>query len=439
MIKFNKSRLAATVGALALAGAAAPASAVVVVGGDNGWEISFDGNINVFYTVGDYDANTRIVNGGNEKTTSRVQTGLLPAFFSFNAKSPTYNGMTGTARISFAPQIQTGGTLTQIGATSTGGDGITGASSDVREVVFNLDGSFGQISLGRTLSLYGRQAILNDQTLFGVGASPANGNGGTTLGRIGYGYIYPDFASRIQYTTPMMNGFQAAVGLYDPSGINGISGQAGGTAGLLDEDSTPRVEAEVSFTTNVQNASLKLWADGSYQALNSSCTGTAVVGDDPAITYACDELDSYGIGGGAKVGFGGFDFVGYYSYNEGVSGASALFRFFGGPDVNNAATGTFNENELTTYYVQGAYTFGATKVAASYGQNEFRADGEAGVGDNVRNKNEMYTVGVYHDVTSWLKLIAEYNHIEGETITGGGVNTTPGEADTFSVGSFFFW
>src|SRR2546422_10814517 len=58
---------------------------------------------------------------------------------------------------------------------------------------------------------FGRQNILNDMTLFGVGAvgivdgSTATGQaaqgGGTTLGRIGYGYIYPNFNAQVTYST----------------------------------------------------------------------------------------------------------------------------------------------------------------------------------------------------------------------------------------------
>jgi len=55
--QFSKTKLAAAVSAAAFgAGLSAPAGAVVVVGGNDGWEVSFDGNVNAFYTVGDYDA-----------------------------------------------------------------------------------------------------------------------------------------------------------------------------------------------------------------------------------------------------------------------------------------------------------------------------------------------------------------------------------------------
>ena len=59
-------------------------------------------------------------------------------------------------------------------------------------------------------------------TLFGVGATADNtSNGGTTLGRIGFGYVYPDFNASFRYTTPSMNGTTLSVGLYDPSKIKG--------------------------------------------------------------------------------------------------------------------------------------------------------------------------------------------------------------------------
>ena len=73
-IQNSKTRIAAAVGAAAFgAGLAAPAGAVVVVGGDNGWEVSFDGNVNAFYTVGDYDQG--YITEAADKTSSRVHSG----------------------------------------------------------------------------------------------------------------------------------------------------------------------------------------------------------------------------------------------------------------------------------------------------------------------------------------------------------------------------
>ena len=55
--QFKKTKLATAMSIAAVSlGLSATADAVVVVGGDNGWEVSFDGNINAFYTITDGDA-----------------------------------------------------------------------------------------------------------------------------------------------------------------------------------------------------------------------------------------------------------------------------------------------------------------------------------------------------------------------------------------------
>ena len=45
-----------------------------------------------------------------------------------------------------------------------------------------------------------------------------------------------------------------------------------------------------------------------------------------------------------------------------------------------------------------------------------------------------FVVGLYYDVNSWLKLVAEYTKQEEEWHDG-----TDLEADIFAVGGFFFW
>ena len=55
-IQNTKTRVAAALGAWVLgAGLAASASAVVLVGGDSGWQMSFDRKVNAFYPLRDYD------------------------------------------------------------------------------------------------------------------------------------------------------------------------------------------------------------------------------------------------------------------------------------------------------------------------------------------------------------------------------------------------
>ena len=438
MKKFRMTKLAAAIGAATMSLALAPsANAVVVVGGDNGWEVSFDGNVNAFYShISQDDLKTTVTTtAGASATTvtskgvdaSRIHSGFLPAFFSFNVKSPTVNGLTATGRFSFAPTINTGQNSNGL---STSG-GLTGATIDTREVLANVEGSFGTVSFGRTLSLYGRQAILHDMTLFGVGNNTNNPNfGSVTAGRIGVGYLYPDFEARFAYATPNINGFKGEVGAYDPILPTGL---AAGTK-ALGETNTPRFEGELTYATTFTGGNLLLWFDGMWQSVDN-------------IGGTTHNMDMTGWGGGGQVGYMNFAFTGYYQENHGTS---LLFKgvqtAFGGSHIlgtefscNGAGT-SCTESDNQEWYVQGTYTFnGKTKVGVSYGasrQNSISATTVASLGAAAGSgaglNNTLLSVGVYHDVTSWLKVVAEYNTYRSNHQLGF-------KADGFSVGGFLLW
>ena len=495
-MNFRKTSLIlSSLSALLLAPAA---QAVVVVGGDNGWEISFDGNVHGFYVYSDRDAapmnppartldvneatgaivavnpdpgtmamptmpaagNARVTQDAGSRDvgtissageTARIRTGLLPAFFSFNVRSPEVNGLTGSARISFAPQIQNANTKNQL----NGVGGQLGAAVDLREAFFNVSGDFGTLSVGRTLSLFQRHNILTDMTLFGVGAEGGSNGGGTTLGRIGYGYVYPQFNARISYAIPSnIEGFTAEVGIYDPSRICG---------GGLDEDTvrslcagetdSPRWEAEATFTTEFDQGSLKFFLSGMYQ--NAELTGTA---DDPAVAVnvARDvtevtslDVDAQGIAGGVVLNFAD----GFQAMASGYTG-EALGSFLMLDIDSLDAQGRERDNQ--GYIGQLTYTFkGVTKIGISYGASEadetrndtarrtacgdadadYANGGTCDITQHVAiERNSATTVGVYHDVTSWFKVVAEYSKVEVEWHDG-----RDQESDVFSVGAFFLW
>src|SRR3989454_989185 len=122
----------------------------------------------------------------------------LPAFATFEARGKEA-GMNLGVHFGFAPQIQNAGVHDNFGNGTQ-----AGAQIDMRQVYLTIgfkDGS--QILAGRELGLFGRQNIVQDMTLFGVGAVGIGGGqgGGTTAGRIGYGYIYPNFNAQVTYST----------------------------------------------------------------------------------------------------------------------------------------------------------------------------------------------------------------------------------------------
>jgi hypothetical protein len=452
-MKFAKTKLAAAIAAATMATAA---NAVVVVGGDNGWEVSFDGNVNAFYTYMDQnDSTTRTTNAAGATTTvrtrgekaSRVHSGFLPAFFSFNVRSPTVNGLTGKGRFSFAPTIHRGKSSNGL-RVDAGGDvaGLSGATIDTREVLAAVDGSFGEISFGRTLSIYGRQAILHDMTLFGVGENTNNPDFGTvTAGRIGFGYLYPDFQARFAWAAPAINGFKLEVGAYDPIEPAFLFG--GQTSAQTD---TPRFEGELTYATTFTGGDILLWVDGMYQSVQRLATTVAT---------RTTSQDLNGVGGGGQLNWNNFGLNGYYQSN---SGTGLLFKFpagltpggalFGSSYNCNAAATSCKTADQDEWYAQGTYTFGGkTKVGFSYGEGnqDRRGRGNATDVNFAKVNNSMWSVGVYHDLTAWLKLIAEYNNVDIRSETDfrpavggpvGGVLTKHKEGyDSFSVGAFLTW
>jgi len=394
MTQFKKTKLAAAVLAATVA---APASAVSWSAGD--WEVSYTGTINLFYNQLDQSA----VNAGNS---AHLQEGLLPAFHTMKVVGPATNGLTGTAQISFAPDSSSG---------KTDGQNKSGEDIDMREVFFNVDGSFGTISVGRTLSLFSRGAILNDMTLFGVGAIAGTDTGGTTLGRIGHGYTYAEFNTRFAWKSPDMNGFNVEVGIFDPS-----EGSGGNVANF--ETDTPQFQMALNYSTSFDGGSVSLWADGIYQEMSgrNDASGFATTG----------EVKTHGISLGANVAAGGFGLVATMYDGEALGSVRQV-------DTNSyqCTAGQCQEAEADGYYIQATYNVSpATKVGVSYGEtnqdNVSLVGAVNNTGDSdIERSNELTTVGVYHDVNSWLKVVAEYNDQKSQF----------GNISNISLGGFIFW
>src|SRR3989449_967182 len=185
----------------------AAANAQLTMQMSNGWSFTFAGNVNVFWVF------TKQNTAAGDAANSSVRTGLLPTFATFEARGKEA-GMNLGVHFGFAPQINTGPTHDHFG-----GDAF-GAAIDMRQVYLTIglkDGS--QILAGRELGLFGRQNIVQDMTLFGVGAVGIGGGQGrtTTLGRIGYGYLYPNFVAQLTYSSKGGTPAQVSIGLFEPS------------------------------------------------------------------------------------------------------------------------------------------------------------------------------------------------------------------------------
>lgn len=460
-------KFAAAVAPAALLLAAAPADAKVLIMGDGGWEVSFDGEVNGFAVWNSSDnapatpvGFTRVGSVGTpaanpDGTVSdafRVRTGLLPAIWGMNVKAPTTGGLDMAARIGIYPNISNN-VKNSFGSTPLN-------QLDLREIFFTVDGSWGQVLVGKTLSQFMGKNLLNEQTLFGIGATGAvTGGPGTTLGRIGFGYVYPQFNARIQYTTPDMNGFKVSAGIYDPSRIRGTA-NVGGAGGSLTANKTdsPRFEGEASYAGSLWGANVSGWLSGMWQSAQfsgRSLTGVCTTAANSVTTTANQlrclngkSVDAWGFTGGVQVGIpvgpGTLELMGSGYTGQALGTTLQLDTDsldFTGKEKNNFG-----------YIGQVGYAFGqGTKISFSYGESDQE---ESSAENSCRNslgvnsgtqfacdgaviqvkRQSLYDIILSHDVNPNLKLVAEYGRQSSDWFDSASQDT-----DIFGVGAFFLW
>ena len=363
----------------------AAANAQLTMQMSNGWSFTFAGNVNVFWVF------TKENTAAGDAANSSVRTGLLPAFATFEARGKEA-GMNLGVHFGFAPQINNAGVHDQFGVQS-------GAAIDMRQVYLTIglkDGS--QILAGRELGLFGRQNIVQDMTLFGVGAVGIGGgqSGGTTAGRIGYGYIYPNFNAQVTYSTKGGTPAQISIGLFQPS-------QLAAGAGAYDFTKVPRVEAEVTYNQKSGKNKYMVWAGGLWQTTSNAATGG-------------NSVSSFGGTAGIKADVSDLTVTvsGYIGKGLGTG-----LMFSGNEVAGTAPTST----ELRTSdggYAQVLYhaNKGKTSVGASYGFSRLKRNSTAAPAGDATNRSLVnvysYTGGIYHQWTKSLKLVFEGTQ-EGST------------------------
>lgn len=363
--------VAATCLALLFAGTQ-PADAQVTVNADDGWSFTFTGNVNAFWVFesqsedGEVETPGTLV-GTDDAQGSTIRTGLLPAFAQFEANGRE-GGLDLGVHFGFAPQIQTPG-----GHDNFGNGTQAGAQIDMREVYLTVGGDWGQILAGRAIGVFQRQNILTDMTLTGTGATGGNfaDPGGTTLGRIGFGYVYPNFNAQIAYSTPSDNPAQLTVALFDPDTHNGF-----------DEVSMPRLEGE--FTYN--SGDVMFWAGGLLQSQKD--------------TDLDETATSTGVSGGLQYSSDVFSLTGSGYYGSGI-GTTLVFA--------NARSAAPASDELRTSYGfigQATVTPGGSDVTlgGSYGLSVLEsADDEL----EFETKNNSLTGGIYYNATESFMVVGE--------------------------------
>ena len=378
----------------------------------SGWSFSVDGNVNAFYVYStgedglDGSATTTYgVQRTSKSDVARIQTGLLPSKFGFGVSGPASNGVTLRGYFGLYPQIQNAGTKT-----------ARGAQIDMREIYAAASGDFGELLFGRTLSLFQRNAIVQDMTLFGVGATGNNvGNGGTTLGRIGFGYVYPDFNAGIRYTTPALGAASLSVGLFDPSRIVVGTNSAAGANTDFSTTPTPRFEAELNIDLSNISAGSNLAISGIYQEAEGG-------GGD---------VEAEGIHVGGTLAAGPYALTAHY-YNGECLGSTVQL------DVDGlSADGVCRDSD--GYYAQVTYNYGDGKVGLSYGESNLdQAGNDSITAFSETDSQSMYTLGIYHNLAPEWLAVAEWSQAENDWHQKQ-AGEEEAESTILSVGMFYLW
>jgi hypothetical protein len=353
----------------------------------NGWSFQFAGNVNAFWVFS-------AQNNSGPKNSS-VRTGLLPTFATFEARGKEA-GMNLAVHFGFAPQINNGTPGANLGSNHD----QFGAQIDMRQVYLTVGAEWGQILAGRELALFSRQNILQDMTLFGVGAVGIGGGqgGGTTLGRIGYGYLYPNFNAQLTYSTKGGTPGQLSIGLFQPSGLQGSVGPGGSPYGFT---TIPRVEAEFTYNQKSGTNKYLFWVGGTWQTTKDSASGG-------------NSFSSIGGTAGVRGEFSDLSVVVSAYIGKGLGTTLQFSAIAGGGVAANGKDGRKSDGG----YAQATYKVAPkTTVGFSWGfsrlVNNQTGDGNTAVRSNVYS----YTAGIYHQWTKSLKLVFEGTE-EGSTGTG---------------------
>jgi len=408
--------LVSCIAALLVALAALPqAEAAFAVGGENGWQLSTDGIVDVFSTYNTTspapDPATHGLNllGGSQNAYDQrfgIGIGLLPSVVGFTVKAPTVDGVDSTVRVGIYPAIQN----------SSANRFDTSPAIDFREIYYTAKGNFGELLAGRALNLFMGKNILTDMTLSSAGVVPTARNADTTLGHIGYGYLYANFGPQIRYTTPDFAGVKVALEVGEPYNITADTGKL----------NSPRIENEISYATVFSGgATMQAWLSGLFQTAPRSDSATARPGKND---------DSIGGAYGVSVGFSGVNllFSGYGGKGLGMVSAQdgALF--------GTAEDGNGKERLFWGFLAQATYQLTRdVMVGANYGQSRMeQTDYDVvNVATMAQIKNqEAGTANVTYNFNKMTQFIFEYTYAQN-TWYGGSKE----HSSQFALGTMFHW
>jgi predicted porin len=389
------------------------------------WKVDISGNVNAFYVGAGCDngANTAVIGGlactGSDS--AAVRNGLLPAAIVFSGTTRQDDLDIGFT-VGFYPGINSSA------AAGVNGAGLPAALQtpgiDARQAFFTFgDASWGTMKLGRDIGIFGKDAILDDMTLLGVGSTGGNAApGNTSLGRIGIGYIYTDWLPQITYTTPNYSGFSLSAGIFQP--LSAVPGLA--LANYTKHDS-PQFQAGASYAFGDPKSDSftgKVWADVVSQKLQASAADIASNPDGASTSFTGSGFDA-----GVKLDAAGFEGV-LYGYSGSGLGTTGLYVL--------ATSDLGRKRDSDGGYAQATYKFDRVKLGLSYGESRLKlTSDEKALGSSnsdLVKRNDSTVAGVYYSLTKAITLVGEFAHTEASAFNGNKATE-----DTYILGGIIFF
>jgi hypothetical protein len=402
-----------------------PCSAAFVVGGENGWQLSTDGIVDVFSTYATTQPipkgprSLSLLSVGAEQTAYDqrfgVGIGLLPSVVAFNIKAPTTNGVDSTVRVGIYPASQN-----NYNGNGSANHFDTSPNIDFREFFYTAKhADYGELLAGRALNLYQGKNILTDMTLLTAGVVPGPAfRGNTTLGHIGYGYLYANFGPQMRYTTPDFSGVKVAIAVGEPYAIDQSTGKT----------NAPRWEGEISYAKTYGGTSVQAWTSGLYQAVTRKEIGVARPGQDN---------QSIGGAGGVSVGLSGFNFLvsGYGGKGLGtVSTQDGNFLGSTAVDAGGHERNQYGFLAQVTYKINPSFTVGINYGQSQLVETDFDKTANLLTPFSLIKCQESTTSMVTYNLNKFTQFILEYTYAQNTW-----QDSAKQHSNQIALGTMFYW
>lgn len=211
--------------------------------------------------------------------------------------------------------------------------------------------------------------------------------------------IFPVFQS-LTIRTPAFSGISGQASMVMRSANNSLSNDD--FSSLADYDNASQFQARASYANEFTNGEggLNLWMAALWQEREIRSMTQGV--------YSSDE--SFGYNLGVDFNYAAFNLMGTYYDGEAID----ILYFNPALNMAGCVSSSCESNNQEGYLLRGAYQITkATSLGISYSESTMQI--QSGSMDDANS--ELWSVGLYHDVNSWLKLIAEYNEISSSNFS----------------------